>query len=294
MLDEVLAEAPPIPTPGIYRDVPASDYHDRAKWPFYSRSDLSLVLRSPAHWKAAQDNPPEPTPAMRFGTLCHTVVLEPDRLWIENVVPPKWDARKPEGKKIRDAFQAEQEANPRNIVTDADVERAQRIAEAVWKDEYTRHVLGLGEREVSYVWQHPPTGLTCRCRTDVVAGDCNLLADFKTAADAQPEAFSKAIYNNGLHRQAAWYLDGVNAAHGETVVDRFLFVVAEKEPPFACGVYVLDKEDIERGRVQNEAAIRKLAYCLENDEWPGYANNITPIGIPRWARRELDKGLPHN
>lgn len=279
-----------VPGPGIYHDVPARVYHDHALWPFHSRSDLGLILKSPAHYLAAKENPPEPTPAMKFGTLCHTAVLQPELLWKENAIPPLWNAKTKKGKEERDFWLA---TNTKNVITQGDADKARRIANAVWADPHASYLLGLGQREVSAVWQHPQTGLLCRVRADVIDTERNLLlVDFKTAADARPEAFSKAMYRDGLYRQGPFYMDGFNAAHGEEVVTRFVFVVVEKIPPFAVATYVLEAEDVERGREQNELGMKKLKWCMDNDAWPGYSAKTTPIGLPRWARHELDRGLP--
>lgn len=62
--------------PGIYPDMPAAEYHAA---PAASKSDLDKIARSPAHYRAYKENPPEQTKAMALGTAFHTLVLEPEK-----------------------------------------------------------------------------------------------------------------------------------------------------------------------------------------------------------------------
>jgi len=65
--------------PGIYYGLPNDDYHGG---PGTNKGLLDVVARSPLHAKAlldrANDDRPEPTPAMQLGTALHTLVLEPE------------------------------------------------------------------------------------------------------------------------------------------------------------------------------------------------------------------------
>lgn len=67
--------------PGIYDDIPNEEYHGG---PGVSKSGLDLVAVSPLHYLAAVTRsedptmpPRQPTPAQRFGTAFHSMLLEP-------------------------------------------------------------------------------------------------------------------------------------------------------------------------------------------------------------------------
>ena len=63
----------------------ATEYHAHSA---VGHSGLVRLMRSPAHFNWMQDNPPEPTPAMQFGTAFH-----PKNLSCGGVVCPKhWQA----------------------------------------------------------------------------------------------------------------------------------------------------------------------------------------------------------
>lgn len=65
--------------PGVYFDLTNDEYHGG---PGTNKGLLDVVARSPLHAKAlldrANDDRPEPTPAMVLGTALHTLVLEPE------------------------------------------------------------------------------------------------------------------------------------------------------------------------------------------------------------------------
>lgn len=60
--------------------VPERVYHAEKR--FISKHMLDLVADSPQKFRAAMDaEPEEPTPAMKFGSAFHTLVLEPEKFW---------------------------------------------------------------------------------------------------------------------------------------------------------------------------------------------------------------------
>jgi hypothetical protein len=65
-------------------------------------------------------------------------------------------------------------------------------------------------------------------------------------------------------------------------------VVVEKDAPHCVALYELPGEDIERGRLLNRRAIDLFARCIERNEWPGYADDPKPVGLPIWSRMRID------
>lgn len=77
----------PDPLIGVFRGLPASDYHSR---PGASPSKLRHFHgTTPAHAKLVIDTPVEPTPGMILGTLAHAAALEPDKPLPGIVMVPK-------------------------------------------------------------------------------------------------------------------------------------------------------------------------------------------------------------
>ncbi len=74
----------------------------------------------------------------------------------------------------------------------------------------------------------------------------------------------------------------------------FIFTAIEDKPPHDVGVYRLDDESLECGRVMLEECRAKLYDCLESGRWPGSswdeaaeAEGIKRIGLPDWLKRHL-------
>ena len=72
-----------------------------------SKSMMSKILKSPAHYRAALEEHQEPTKAMQMGTAIHTAVLEPHLYsQVVAVVPPDIDGRTKEGKAWKEAHKS--------------------------------------------------------------------------------------------------------------------------------------------------------------------------------------------
>ena len=84
-----------IETPSLIVGLPPSDYHAT---PAISAHGLNNIRKCPAYFRHCRDNPPDPTPAMRIGTLTHLAVIEPDRFATEVMVAPNVDRRTSAGK----------------------------------------------------------------------------------------------------------------------------------------------------------------------------------------------------
>lgn len=137
-----------------------------------------------------------------------------------------------------------------------------------------------GEAEKSVYWIDKETGVLCRCRPDWWRDD-NILVDLKTTEDASPEGFARSIAKFRYDVQDAFYTDGVKAATGKKP-KAFVFIAVEKKPPYGVGVYVLDSESREIGRLQYQRDLQVFAECERTGEWPGYGDQIQTITLPAW------------
>ena len=170
------------------------------------------------------------------------------------------------------------------IITPKDYLLANKIAVSVLDTKLAKTILRNGAPEQSVFWIDPETGVLCKCRPDWLCepNPNSAILDVKTTVDASPEGFARAVFKYGYHRQAAWYLDGVEAATGMTP-DSFMFLALEKTNPFAHAFYYADEQMIEQGRIENRALLRRYADCLAEDKWPGYDEKLLPLSLPRWA-----------
>jgi exodeoxyribonuclease VIII len=268
-----------------------AEYHSL---PSISKSGLDLIHRAPALYRYRRANPTPQTPAMRWGTLVHTAILEPETMADRCVVLPddapnkptkkQRDAKKPSPETIAaikwwDAFN--DSVNGREIVSSEEVDALNQMHASVIADPVAGPILAkIAHVERSIFWTDSDTGLDCRCRPDAIL-DNGYILDVKTTQDASADSFSKSIANWRYHVQAAFYSDGYEQEFGEPPKG-FAFLAIEKEPPYLCAVYLIDYKAVLRGRSEYQADLRTLRKCIDTDTWPGLSIEPTRIDLPKW------------
>ena len=257
-------------------DIPNEEYH---KLPAVSSSGLvKLVQGTPAHYQAYLNEPREVTPAMELGTAIHAAVLEPDLFHATYIQKPEdMSFATKEGKAWKEANQG------KKILTPEQFRAVSRITDSVMAQPIASRVILDGMKEKSFVWVDKETGIPCKCRPDIFAG--NKVFDLKTTEDASARGFQRSIMSFGMHIQSAFYLMGVSELLGEGVTD-FIHIAVEKKPPYAVALYVLDDASLERARLDIRKALRTLAECEETGKYPAYSEEIQTMNLPAWAFEE--------
>jgi exodeoxyribonuclease VIII len=249
-------------------------YHSRRE---ISKHGLDLISRAPALFKYRQDNPQEQTPAMRFGEIIHTAVLEPDRFAAEYVASPKFDRRTKDGKAAYEEFVAR--AGSKRVITQEEWDSAQAITNKVRTFQPAIPFLDpAGTFEASLFWKQGT--VDAKARIDIIT-DMGIVVDLKTCSSAEARAFQRDAMNFRYHVQAAWYLNACQQVGIEA--DSFLFICVEKEPPYLCSVFAMDKAFIDLGQRAYEADLAKYLECMESGVWPEYSNEIQLVSPPAWA-----------
>lgn len=310
--------------PGIYAGIPNADYHSGEG---ISKSGLDIVRRSPLHYKASKEaEQKESTPDQRIGTMAHDLILEPDTFWDRYARPfiapesalvtmddikirLKDLGEKVSGKKdelierlravdsqavflddLKAAYLAENEG--KEIITEEEFVRVESMRDSVMSHPVAGKLLdgNLGIAEMSCYWNDPKTGVLCRVRPDFWRDD-DIIVDLKTARDASPEGFPRAVQEWRYNVQEAFYTDGIAAAIKQGNVARktpkaFVFVVVEKVLPFAVSVYRLDSESVDIGRREYREDLDAFAACEASGVWTGYGEKIQMSGLPKWRLRQ--------
>lgn len=272
--------------PGLYPDVSFEDY---LAWDAVSSHDLMLVRRSPAHLRDSKAAPRQPTDAMRLGTAAHAWILQPEEAPDMIMVAPKVDRRTKAGKQMWAEFL--EEAGSRTIVNEDEARTLAQMAGAVAAAPAARAVLDAAKiREASMLWRHGE--VWGRGRPDAMSECGSLIVDLKTTMDASPDAFARTAANFNYPLQAAYYVDGLQAAGiaSPDAVTSFVFLVVEKTPPYGVAVYTLPEDAIELGRNQYQSALSTYEDAVATNIWGGYsaAYQIETLNLPRWAFRTDD------
>lgn len=268
---------------GIH-DIPADVYHAH---PALSSSGARKLLppSCPAKFHYERSNPFEPTDAMRFGTLVHSILLGDES---DLAVLPYKTWQSAESKAAKEAA----ELAGKLPVKVGDYETAKAIAAVVRTDPRVRKykLFDDGKAEQSLFWNDTETGEMLRARPDHLQLERRrpLIVDLKTAESGEPDEFGRSVEKYGYARQAPWYIDAVTALD-LAEAPAFVFVIVEKTPPYLVTVAQLDPQSMEAGRFYNRRAIRLFAECKAKNEWPGYshgADGIATISLPPWAINE--------
>lgn len=251
-----------------------TEYHQH---PAVGSSSLKHMLKSPAHYNYNLKNPVVATPAMLLGSAIHEAILEPNLFEANVVVMPKFEGKGSVA--LKDAWLMQNHG--KRILKQDDFDMIQNIVQAVKMNKLASQLLSTGAAEESYFWQDPDTGIVCKCRPDYLR-EKHILVDVKSTIDASMDGFPTQIARHKYHLQAAYYLDGVTAATGQSF-DQFIILAVEKEPPYAMSVHLMDSGTIDAGRLLYKRALARIKECREKNFWPAYDEKILTASLPAWA-----------
>ncbi len=256
--------------------------------PAISRSELWKITESPEKFKYYRDNPIAPTPSLIFGQMFHKLALEPETFSNEFAVMPNVDRRTREGKEAWNEFK--ESADGKTVVSSDDYAKATEMCISLQNAPFVKKLLS-GEREKEFFWQDDLTGEPCKCRADCITETrgINIITDLKSSSDATTEHFMKDAVNYGYDFQAGMYRDGIEKCTGKKHI--FVFIVVEKDPPYAVNVLQADEIFIKRGYDIFRELIGIYHDCKVTGNWYGYLGKHTVINnlsLPAWLAKEIE------
>ena len=260
--------------------------------PGLNKSSIEQILRCPLEYKLGLETPTEATPAMAFGTLVHSMILEPETVdSLYHVMQAS--ATTKAGKAER--AQAIEEG--KTIVNASDFTKAKAMQARVQAHPAASWLLGLpGHSEVSMFWEMQTEDgrvRQCKARADRIAqvGGGEVIIDLKTHSGAvSPAELEKTVARFGYHRQAAWYADGYERiakrpCHG------FYFIFVSTATPYLVVAGKMNDEAQAIGWGDCLKAEKILHECEESGKWPGYADSLIEFDLPSWAYRKAAKEM---
>lgn len=278
--------------PGIYA-MPAVTYHaDPCPEPSLSCSVAKVIVSSSvAHARVCHPrlNPggvlEDEREKFDVGTAAHALLLEGDA-GVAVCDFPDW--RTNAAKEQRDKARADGRTPLLRKVW-ADVVAMVGSARA----QLARHTDGGalmfqgGEPERTLIWRDDEFGgVWCRARldwlrplTDQIAGFD--IDDFKTTGgSANPEDWSRTLFQQNFDLQVAWYLRGLKAVTG--LEGTFRFAVQETYPPFALSVVSLAPSAMVIAEKKVLYALEAWTMALTRNKWSGYPQRVCYARIPPW------------
>lgn len=283
----------PAPEPGIYEGVEFGTY---VQWQAVSNSQLSLLKKSPRHFKDGLAN--ETTSNMRLCELYHCSALEPHAFGERYVVQPDFHndlanttaSGEPSNSKATKYVKAKEREFAefhcdKNIVAREWYEQAFLLVQQFHDNEESRRILnGPGHVECSIVWDEEievagvPETVRCKARIDRVSLEHEIIADVKGTSKLQ--RFSSVIADFGYHRQLAHYVRGWEVLTGATFTPWLL--AHETTVPFTVLAAPLEEVALVVGYRERMELLQLLVACRRTDNWPGPPNPRS-WSIPEWA-----------
>lgn len=256
--------------------------------PAINRSALFKITESPEKFKYYMDNPEEPTPALLFGQLFHTMALQPEKLFEDFAVAPLVDRRTKDGKLAYSQFLNDNEGKV--IIDENTFKTAEEMCKALKENSFVKKLFA-GEKETPFFWTDEMTGEQCKCRTDVITeiDGTNIIVDLKSADNAETEAFTRSAIKYGYDLQAAMYTEGVQKNTGKKYI--FVFVVIEKKPPYAINILQADELLMRRGYDIFRELIGIYHDCKQTNNWYGFLgkyNMINNLALPSYLAKEIE------
>ncbi|KIA63037.1 hypothetical protein FG87_22010 [Nocardia vulneris] len=263
--------------PGVYDDVTDTEYHGDTSSLSSSGARKILPPGCPAAFKHERDHGKVTAAHFDEGHAAHSLVLGVG-LDIVEVAAESWQT-----KAAREERQAAYDAGKVPLLS-AKVSEIKAMAAAIADHPLAAELLADGVAETSAYCLDPATWTRLRARADwrtAFRGQPTIV-DYKTSKNADPSLFRVSASGIGYHCQDPWYRD-VFAACG-IEIDRFIFVVQEKTPPYLISVHEFSDDDVALGRRLNRLAIDIYAACVAEDYWPGYGDHIHSMRLTARAR----------
>lgn len=276
-----------IDKPGLYHDIPERDYH-ADPLPAASLSNsvaVALVHQSPAHAHAMHPklggtNEYESASNLDIGSAIHAGITRTEAaLHLINADSYKTKDAQTQRQQAWEAGKipllAHQFEGVRRAV---DAGRRQILAHEIAPDWRAGH------GEVTVAWQETEFGAPfwCRARVDWLPAEGQAVYDLKTTTGtADPDTWTRRIFDGGYDMQAAFYARGLRAVGARKRPD-FRFVVLEQKPPHALSVVALDPQAVHMADEKVAEALRLWATCLRTGQWPGYPARICYAEAPPW------------
>jgi len=226
--------------------------------------------------------PKKPTRQMEIGTLVHAAILEPAKIDSLYVVIPD-DLLASNGAastKAAKEFIASARSSGQSVVKAEDLDMIRAMAANV--QSTVGPLLGSGAlAERTITWEHPATGLMCRCKPDWYRPTTRGTAigfDIKTTGDISKHGFSGSVESFAYWLQDAHYSEGIEIATGKPV-EEFIFVAVETEPPYQCRAFQIDDDARAAAKEHRERLMAELAECMKTgnfaDAWEGIVTRLS-------------------
>lgn len=244
-------------------------------------SSLKHMEFSPAHfyeaWRGAGEK--EQTGAMRFGTLAHKAILEPDG-FMDGFIECDLDGRTKAYKEAKESALL----SGKELIKSAEFLKIKIIVQKISSNSCAATLLKNGISENPIYWKDEETGIDCKALPDFISsiGDKRILVDLKTTACARPSDFTRTCYKYRYYQQAAWYMRGFQCVNGREA-DGFAFIAVESNAPHGIMCFYASTAMLVAGEAQNTRYLKEIKECIDKNSWPCYPETFEELDLPSYA-----------
>jgi exodeoxyribonuclease VIII len=260
-------------------------YDEYAALPGIRASHLKNYRTSPRHGLYGEMVPLEDRDSFRAGRAAHTALMEPRRFLLDYLLWP--EIRDPDtgiggarNNNAWKAFKADADQAGRTVLTLAQYETANAIADAVFAHPPALEILAGAKFEWVLTWTDEETGIECKARPDSLAAP--IVADLKTTATINERLFMATAERLGYWHAQAFYRMGAAAnGIGDT---RHCLIAVEAKPPHDVAAFWLDDADLYTAECEVRDLLRLVATCRESGEYVGQYPEPVRLTRPGWAQ----------
>tara|TARA_Y100000114_G_scaffold53473_1_gene48803 strand:+ start:1233 stop:2009 length:777 start_codon:yes stop_codon:yes gene_type:complete len=220
------------------------DYY--SDWKYITNSQLGYIKKGWEYYMMMKNGVKLDSPALRFGNLLHTLILEPEKYQEKFFVLNDEDRPEPTksmASKLNKAWKNKMLTkieNDNKILIDLNqYNLALTLRDKVKSFKIINDFIHNSKKEIAKTWLDFNTLVECKGKVDMLIDD-NMIIDIKTTSKPITQ-FKKSAFTYDYHRQAAFYSDGFN-------VKEFIFLVVETNEPYQVGLFRCSEEFLDRGR----------------------------------------------
>lgn len=258
------------------------DYHSVTG--MCSASQLKVLDNSTAMHLAHRLANPMNTPAMRVGRALHCGVLEPQLVVSRFVVAPKCDRRTKAGKEAFASF--ESTAGEATILTESEGLQVAHMMEAIEGNSIACDLLDSCEiREATLLANLH--GVPCKARVDAMSPDGSVICDLKTTSTlASTKEMESVMWRYGYGLQMCMYREMMRANGADC--EHVTIIAVEKAAPYGVQVFLVTPEVMDLHLPRVERLLGEWQETIGSGVTPGWGDTTIPIGVPDWARKDLE------
>lgn len=225
--------------------------------------------------------------AMKFGSLVHCMVLEPDEFNNRYAVMQELNLRTKEGKESKNLFELENK--DKEIITQDELTKAQNCLKSLENAKLLKiFKRGLKEQVALFKVQD----LDCKSKIDFFDEKNGLLIDLKTTCKSGDE-FLKDCKKFHYNLQMAFYHDGLVQLGKE--IKKVLIIGLQNKAPFKITIAELEQDELEVGRDKYNLAIKILNKIKSDNKYKSeletdiLGSNIFKLQTNSWELREIEE-----